>query len=161
MLRPTLAVLMTIFRPLLAATALLVAALPVGVVAQSASVRRLTISEQRVVRIPLRSTAVPLPKAGAEDKETRGPKCVARSKIVGASLNGLKSIDFTLRSGTRLRARLKNSCPAIDYYAGFYLNPTVDGEICSDRDAVHARSGGECQIDIFRKLTPKGAQPNR
>lgn len=159
--RPTLAGLMTVYKLILAAMALLVAVQPASVGAQSSSVRRLTISEQRVVRIPLRSTAVPLPRAGAEDKETRGPKCVARSKIAGASLNGLKSIDFTLRSGTRLRARLKNSCPAIDYYAGFYLNPTVDGEICSDRDAVHARSGGECQIDIFRKLTAKSAKPKR
>lgn len=160
MLGSTLAGLMTLFKTILAAMALLVAAQPAQIGAQS-PVRRLTLSEQRVVRIPLRSTAVPLPKAGAEDKETRGPKCVARSKIAGASLNGLKSIDFTLRSGTRLRARLKSSCPAIDYYAGFYLNPTVDGDICSDRDAVHARSGGECQIDIFRKLTAKGAKPKR
>lgn len=123
--------------------------------AQTAAARRLSIAEQRVIRIPLRSTAVPLPRAGADYKETRGPKCVARSKIAGASLNGSRSLDIMLKSQTRLRAHLKSSCPALDYYAGFYLNPTADGDICSDRDAVHARSGGECQIDVFRKLTSK------
>lgn len=122
--------------------------------AQRTGVRRLTIIEQSVIRIPLRSTAVPLPRPLGEYRETRGPKCIARSSIAGASLNGPKSIDFVLRDQTRYRARLQNSCIAIDYYAGFYLKPTADGNICSDRDALHARSGGECEIDTFRKLVP-------
>lgn len=124
--------------------------------AQSKEVRRLSITEQRVMRIPLRSTPVPTPRPVDEDRETRGPQCVARSKIAGASLKSPNSVDFVLQSTTRLRAHLKDKCPAIDYYAGFYLNPTSDGMICADRDALHARSGGECQIDSFRKLTPKG-----
>lgn len=150
---------MAAFRPLFTAFALVLAGPPAD--AQTAAARRLSIIEQRVIRIPLHSTAVPLPNATDAYKETRGPKCVARSKIAGATLNGTKSLDITLKSQTRLRARLKNSCPALDYYAGFYLNPTADGNICSDRDAVHARSGGECQIDVFRKLTPKGSRAKR
>ncbi len=150
---------MTDLRPLLFTVAFVLAMQPAD--ARTAAARRMSIIEQRVVRIPLRSTAVPLPKASDAYKETRGPKCVARSKIAGAALNGNKSVDLTLKSTTRLRAHLKSSCPALDYYAGFYLNPTADGDICSDRDAVHARSGGACQIDVFRKLTPKGAPPKR
>lgn len=140
---------------------LLVAALLGGSVAeaQSGGTRRMTIvREQRVIRIPLQPmTAVPLPRPTAEWKESRGPKCISRADIAGASLSRMNSIDFILRDRTRLRAKLENSCPAIDYYAGFYLNPTSDGKICEDRDAVHARSGGECQIDRFRKLAPRPA----
>ena len=152
--------LMTSFRPFLTATALLLTALPATLDAQTTTVRRLTIRE-RVIRIPLNSPAAPLPRPEAAYKESRGPKCVQRANIAGASLNGLRSIDFILRDRSRLRARLESSCPAIDYYAGFYLNPTPDGNICSDRDAVHARSGGECQIDAFRKLSPKRPRAKR
>lgn len=129
--------------------------------AQQTSVRRLTITEQRVIRIPLHSTAVPLPRPTTEFREMRGPKCIARSGIAGATLDGSRSIDFVMRNQTRVRARLQNRCPAIDYYAGFYLNPTPDGNICADRDALHARSGGECQIDAFRKLVPREAEARR
>lgn len=146
---------MIVIRIFLPAIALVLVTLSGSTAAKTAAARRLSIAEQRVIRIPLHSTAVPLPRLVADYTETRGPKCVARSKIAGATLNGTKSIDITLKSQTRLRAKLKNSCPALDYYAGFYLNPTADGDICSDRDSVHARSGGECQIDVFRKLSPK------
>lgn len=140
-------------RPIRLLLAAALISLPGVADAQRADAGRLTITEQRVMRITLRSTPVPLPKA--EFREMRGPKCIARARIAGATLNGARSIDFMLRDGTRFRARLQRSCPAIDYYAGFYLNPTADGTICSDRDALHARSGGECQIDAFRKLVPR------
>lgn len=152
---------MTSFRPHLAIMVLLLGTPPATLVAQGTSVRRVAISDQRVIRIPLQSPAQPPPRADADVKETRGPKCVARSKIAGATLSSPKSIDLTLHSGTRLRAKLQNRCPAIDYYAGFYLNPTVDGDICADRDAFHARSGGECQIDVFNKLSRKTIRAKR
>lgn len=115
----------------------------------------MTIRRQRVIRIPLRPMMpVPLPTARPEWKESRGPKCVARASIAGASFNGAKSMDIVLRDQTRLRAKLESSCPAIDFYTNFYLQPTADGNICADRDSFHSRSGGECQIERFRKLTP-------
>lgn len=150
---------MTLFRPIFFAAALLCGTAAAVADAQTSSARRMTIiREQRVIRIPLQPmTAIPLPRPTPEWKERRGPKCIARADIVGASLSGTSSIDFMLRDRTRLRAKLERSCPGIDYYAGFYVNPTSDGKVCEDRDAVHARSGGECQIDGFRKLTPRAA----
>lgn len=121
--------------------------------------RMIVVREQRTVRIPLQPmTALPVPRPIVEWTEERGPKCLVRANIAAASVNGLRSVDFILRDRTRHRAQLQNSCPALDYYAGFYLKPTADGKICQDRDAVHARSGGECQIDRFRKLTPAKAR---
>jgi len=123
--------------------------------AEVASAQRITITREQVVRIPLQPMrSLPMPRPMTQWKEGRGPKCIPRSDIVGASLNAQKSVDFILRDRTRHRANLQRSCPALDYYRGFYLKPTADGKICQDRDAVHARSGGECEIDRFRKLTP-------
>lgn len=117
--------------------------------------RTTIVPEQRTIRIPIRpAPPVPVPRPVAEWKESRGSKCIARDAIVGATINLPKSVDFILRDRTRQRARLQNSCPALDYYRGFYLKPTADGRICQDRDSVHSRSGGECEIDRFRKLTP-------
>lgn len=119
--------------------------------------RGLTIvRSQRVIRVPLQPMqALPMPRPMPEWKESRGAKCISPAQIAAAAVNGPKSVDFTLTDRTLLRAKLQNSCPALDYYSGFYLKPGADGMVCQDRDAVHARSGGECQIDAFRKLTPK------
>lgn len=117
-----------------------------------------SIGISRVVRIPLRplvSLPMPLPKPMSEWKESRGVRCIAPGQIAAATVNGPRSVDLILRDRTRLRARLQDNCPALDYYSGFYLKPNADGKVCSDRDAVHARSGGACEIDAFRKLTPR------
>lgn len=107
-----------------------------------------------MLRIPLRPMAsFPMPLPTPAWKESRGPRCVARGDLMAASVDSEKNVDFILRDRTRVRARLQNSCPALDYYSGFYLKPTADGRICRDRDAVHARSGGACEIDVFRRLT--------
>ena len=99
---------------------------------------------------------MPLPTTGW--KESRGPRCVTRGDLMAAIVSGPRNVDFILRDRTRVRARLQNSCPALDYYSGFYLKPTEDGRVCRDRDAVHARSGGACEIDAFRRLSPRAAR---
>lgn len=127
--------------------------------AEIAGAQRITITREQVVRIPLQPMrSLPVPQPMPRWKEGRGPKCITRSDIVGASVDAQKSVDFILRNRTRHRANLQRNCPALDYYRGFYLKPTADGKICQDRDAVHARSGGECEIDRFRKLTPAKAR---
>jgi len=85
-------------------------------------------------------------------KERKGPKCVAMRAIAGAALIGQNSVDLILRDRSRVRAKLESSCPALDYYHGFYVTPTADGQICADRDPIRSRMGGECGIDKFRAL---------
>jgi hypothetical protein len=85
-------------------------------------------------------------------KEKKGPKCIAMRAIAGAALIGQNSVDLILRDRSRVRARLESSCPALDYYHGFYVTPTSDGQICADRDPIRSRMGGECGIDKFRTL---------
>ncbi len=110
------------------------------------------VRERVIVRVPTR--VVPERRA-MRWKEKTGPKCMPLQGIAGATLLDSQTVDFILQGGLRLRAKLESSCPALDYYNGFYLKPGDDGLICADRDAIHARSGGECEITRFRKLVPK------
>ena len=109
----------------------------------------------RVPRMPIAAT----PDAAAlrtplrwEEKTAR--KCVALDSLVGASVPTSQSVDLVARDGTRLRARFADGCKALDFYSGFYMRPTGDGQVCAKRDAIRARSGGTCQIKEFRELVP-------
>jgi hypothetical protein len=117
---------------------------------------RVIVREQIVVRIARGpATAAFAAAAAAEWKERKGPKCVAARALAGAAVTGPDSVDFLLRDGGRVRARLESDCPALDYYYGFYITPNPDGQVCADRDAIRSRVGGECGIDRFRKLRPR------
>ena len=150
---------------LLLATAPLLAALAAGVSASAADdeaqglpagvrIAQSSITlRSMIVRVPVpRATAVPAPQRW---RERRGPKCVPLAGIAGAQIVEEESVDLILRGGRRVRAELDRACPALDYYSGFYLRPTADGQVCADRDTVHARSGGACQIERFRLLVPR------
>jgi hypothetical protein len=76
------------------------------------------------------------------------------SGVGGAAVIEEDSVDLILKGGQRVRARFASSCAALDYYSGFYILPTKDGRICADRDSIHTRAGGECQIARFRLLVP-------
>lgn len=110
------------------------------------------IREQIVVRT---RRIGPAPAQPVEWKETKGPKCVSARAIAGAAMLSQNSVDLILRDNRRIRARLASSCPALDYYYGFYIRPNADGMICEDRDSIRSRVGGECEIDRFRALEPK------
>lgn len=116
---------------------------------------QVTIRRQVMLRIPMQSrpgvTAIAKGNAIVW-KEKRGPKCVPARSIIAATGLNQKSVDLILRDRTRMRARLERSCPALDYYYGFYVSPSPDGLICADRDAIRSRVGGECEIDGFRSL---------
>ena len=114
-----------------------------------------TVRQQFIVRVQRGPRLVaPAGAAPIEWQERRGPRCVSASRIAGATLLGQNSVDIILRDSSRIRARLERRCPALDYYYGFYVNATEDGQICADRDVIRSRVGGQCQIDEFRVLTP-------
>jgi hypothetical protein len=118
---------------------------------------QLVIREQILIRVPMRlreQVAAPAAPPLAW-KESRGPKCLAMRSIAGATLLGQNSVDLILRDKSRIRAKMEKSCPALDYYHGFYIRPNADGQICADRDSVRSRMGGECEIEKFKTLTAK------
>ena len=122
---------------------------PVGSMGGDVELAQLIIRERLVVRVP--ATRLP---AMTRWKEKRAPKCMSAEGLAGAAVIEPDSIDLIARGGERFRVELASACPGIDFYRGFYLVPSSDRMICAGRDAVHARSGGQCQIKRFRKLVP-------
>ncbi len=121
---------------------------------------QLTFHQRIVIRVPRlpdpRDTPPPLSTSDSSRvREKKGPKCVAIPLIEGASVTHSDSVDLVTTDGDILRAHLDNRCPAIDFYQGFYLRRTADGQLCAGRDALRARSGGECRIKSFKQLMRK------
>ena len=113
--------------------------------------------QQIIVRIPRMapSAAAAAPAPLVAWREGRDLRCVPVRSLAGATALGQNSVDLILRDNSRVRARLEQRCPALDYYRGFYIDTTADGRICAGRDFIRSRAGGECQIDQFRALSPQ------
>lgn len=122
----------------------------------SVTVRQLRI-RQTAVRVPIRPAPIRL-AAPIAWKERRGPKCLPSGGLAGAQLSRPGSIDLFLRDGRAMRAELAKRCPGLDLHRGFYMRATADGRMCAGRDSVYARSGGQCEIKRFRRLTRVGVR---
>ncbi len=122
-------------------------------------IAQIRIQQHFVVRVPradsVRRVSIPtapLPPIAWVEKDA--DKCVKMQSLSGATITRPDSVDLFLVGGKRVRARLGNECPALDFYTGFYVKPTKDGMICAKRDVFRSRSGGECRIKAFRTLIP-------
>lgn len=130
-----------------------------GMAGMPVRVAQIRVQQYVVIRVPRPGRAInasvpALPPINWVER--RGERCVPLNRLAGAAITRADSVDLVLTGGRRLRARLGNRCPSLDFYSGFYLRPTADGLICADRDAIRSRSGGECRIDRFRTLVPQG-----
>lgn len=123
-------------------------------VADEPVVRRLVVQDQVILRVPVRPRLAP---PAIDWRESKGPKCVPLAHIRAAMLSGPEQVDFLLRDRRRVRAELSSGCAALDFYAGFYLK-AKDERVCADRDLIHSRMGGSCEIARFRSLTPDFAR---
>ncbi|WP_309503632.1 MULTISPECIES: hypothetical protein [Sphingomonas] len=113
---------------------------------------QLTIRQQLIIRVPSR---IRPPADPVRYKEKDGPKCIPASDLAGAQISNY-GVDLLLRGGKRVRAKLAEDCPPLDYYSGFYIRQGLDGQVCADRDSIRVRSGGSCEIERFRRLVPLG-----
>lgn len=118
---------------------------------------QLSIHERIVIRIPRIRREPPPPPAEPPPVrwiEKRGARCLPADGIVGALVSSPGRVDIVMDDGQRARALLETDCPALDYYLGFYIKPTTDGQVCAGRDAIRSRSGAMCPIRAFRRLVP-------
>lgn len=73
-------------------------------------------------------------------------RCIEIGKVAAAQIYGDNAIELTMKGGQRWRMHLAQECPALSFYQGFYYEQTQAGLVCAGRDAIGARSGGECGI---------------
>lgn len=114
---------------------------------------QIRIERNSIVRVPPAAPPTQRQKP-LKWKEKGAPSCIRWSTIAAAMVSSQTTLDVIVRGGTRYRVKLEKSCQAIDFYSGFYVKATKDGQVCEDRDSIHSRSGGECLIDKFKTLVP-------
>ena len=122
-----------------------------GAAPSGGAVSRVVVRDEVIMRVPVVHARGGWP---VRWKEKHGPKCIGADKVVAAALADDGSIDFLLRGGQRIRAKLESQCPTLDFYGGFYLQPE-GGRICADREEIRNRIGGSCQIEKFRLMVPR------
>ncbi|WBH17369.1 hypothetical protein [Sphingomonas radiodurans] len=117
---------------------------------------QMTYRERVVIRIP-RLPLAPRRQAPAITNwdEHKAPKCVAAASLASAAITASGDVDLIVTDGRRLRAKLDDDCPTLNFYTGFYLKRSADGMVCAGRDALRSRSGARCEIDRFRTLTAR------
>lgn len=111
---------------------------------------RMSFQEEILVKVPVVRQRIGWPVRWVEKK---GPKCIKADDVAAAALHDESSIDFLLRDRRRIRAKLGEECPTLDFYRGFYLTKE-DGQICVRRDEIRNRIGQACQIDRFKLMVP-------
>ena len=86
--------------------------------------------------------------------------CVDVRHVAGAQVFGDQAVEMTLAGGARWRLYFAQSCPALRFYDGFYYRRAEVGRLCAGRDAVIARSGGECAIASIMPMR-RAPRPHR
>jgi hypothetical protein len=94
------------------------------------------------------------PPQQIEWKDRKAPKCLPMRNVVAVQVTRKDSIDLITRERQRLRAQLDGRCRGQDFYSGFYMERSKDGQLCEDRDILQTRSGLKCEVDKFRLMVP-------
>jgi hypothetical protein len=108
-------------------------------------------------RIPVRpggmidSAAPPRPAPPRSGRQ----RCIEIGNVRAAQIYGDSSIELTMKGGQRWRMHLAQECPALSFYQGFYYQQKQAGLMCAGRDAIGARSGGECGIAAIVPVKPE------
>lgn len=79
-------------------------------------------------------------------------KCLSISGIAGVQPDRGNRLLLYMRDQRLVTAELERSCRARDFYSGFYLARSPDGQICVDRDVLLSRSGMNCKLTRIRQL---------
>lgn len=61
---------------------------------------------------------------------------------------------FYMRDRRMIAAGLEKACSARDFYLGFYMSKTTDGQLCVGRDPIHSRAGTTCKLKDVREYVP-------
>lgn len=103
-------------------------------------------------RRPEMFVGIPEPDFEVRFTERKIGKCLSIASIAGVQPEkGTRLLLYT-RDRRIVAAELERSCRARDFYSGFYLSRTEDGQLCVDRDTLLTRSGMNCKLTRIRQL---------
>ena len=78
--------------------------------------------------------------------------CIPARSIVAVQTVGVRDLVLYLSDNRMIRAQLRKSCNARDFYLGFQIEPNKDGDLCVGRDTLRTRNGAACKIGAIRQL---------
>ncbi len=117
--------------------------------------------EQRVIVRVAPRAAPPLPSM-LMDLPSRAPgprfierkigKCLTVAGIAGVQVESRNSLLLFMRDRRIVSASLERACRSRDFYSGFYVAPTADGQLCVDRDSLQSRTGANCKLSRIRQI---------
>jgi hypothetical protein len=83
-------------------------------------------------------------------------RCLPIAGIAGVQASADNRLILYLRDSRIVSAALDRTCSARDFYSGFYMQRTSDGQLCVKRDTLQSRSGANCKLSRFRQLVESG-----
>lgn len=84
-------------------------------------------------------------------RERKAGKCLPAMGIAAVQPITDGRLMFYMRDRRMLAAGLEKACSARDFYLGFYMSKTPDGQLCVGRDAIHSRAGTTCKLKDVRE----------
>ena len=118
------------------------------------------IDQRVVIRISPRrpgnsnSLLAQLPQRGLNTRyvEREMERCVPVSRISGVQTGTGNRLLLFLSDQRIVTVNLERACRARDFYSGFYVERSDDGQLCVDRDELQSRSGAKCEVEAMRQL---------
>jgi hypothetical protein len=95
---------------------------------------------------------LPNREVGPKFLERKMGKCLKVSSIAGVQPDGGSRLLLFMRDRRIVSADLERACRSRDFYSGFYLSRSSDGQLCVDRDTLLSRSGANCKLTRIRQL---------
>src|SRR5262249_44881446 len=90
--------------------------------------------------------------AGPRLIERKIGRCLPVAAISGVQPDAGNRLILFMRDRRMVSAMLERACRARDFYSGFYVERTSDGQLCVDRDMLLSRSGVNCKLTRIRQL---------
>lgn len=84
--------------------------------------------------------------------ERRMARCVPVGGISGVQVGRDNRLLLFMRDRRIVSLGLEKACRARDFYSGFYVERSSDGQICVERDRLQSRNGANCALTKMRQL---------
>jgi len=92
----------------------------------------------------------------AEDyREERSADCVPIGSIAAVYPSRENRLLLFMHDRRVLSAALERTCHAEDFYSGFYVERSDDGQLCSRRDQLQSRAGASCRVTRLNRLVAR------
>jgi hypothetical protein len=116
------------------------------------------IEERVIIRIApstqraREQTMARLAREASDFREVKTDDCVPIGSIAAVYPSEQNRLLLFMRDRRVLSASLERACNAQDFYSGFYVERSDDGQLCSRRDRLQSRAGANCRMTQINRL---------